>query len=119
MGLKGGVVTAGKEWTDDGSVREIHSLKRRAAKATRPVPIPLILVRIFRNAKGDYIDASAYGSTWNRAREAALTLDEHALELANPRISAAPGRDPGPLLSLRSGIRVRETGSNTKFRLTA
>ncbi|GGZ49968.1 hypothetical protein GCM10010387_50340 [Streptomyces inusitatus] len=82
LNLKGGVVTAGKEWADNGSVREIHSLKRRAAKATRPVPIPLILVRIFRNAKGDYIDASAYGSTWNRAHEAALTLDEHALELA-------------------------------------
>ncbi|MEO3974998.1 hypothetical protein [Streptomyces sp. CAU 1734] len=29
-----------------------------------------------------YIDASAYGITRNRAREAALTLDEHTLELA-------------------------------------
>lgn len=28
LNLKGGVVTAGKEWTDDGSVYEIHSLKR-------------------------------------------------------------------------------------------
>ncbi|GHI97109.1 hypothetical protein TPA0905_65800 [Streptomyces olivaceus] len=26
--------------------------------------------------------APAYGITWGRAREAALTLDEHALELA-------------------------------------
>ncbi|WP_329371006.1 hypothetical protein [Streptomyces sp. NBC_01483] len=78
--LKGGVVTAGKEWTDDGAVHEIHSLKRRAAKATRPVPIPPVLVRmlrehirtfgvapdgrLFRNAAGNYIDASAYGITW-------------------------------------------------------
>jgi hypothetical protein len=31
---------------------------------------------------GNYIDASAYGITWRRAREAALTLDELALELA-------------------------------------
>ncbi|WP_237542677.1 MULTISPECIES: integrase [unclassified Streptomyces] len=33
LNLKGGIVTAGKEWTDDGSVHEVHSLKRRAAKA--------------------------------------------------------------------------------------
>ncbi|MEU1181839.1 hypothetical protein ABZ464_30250 [Streptomyces sp. NPDC005820] len=37
LNLKGGIVTAGKEWTDDGAVHETHSLKRRAAKATRPV----------------------------------------------------------------------------------
>nr|WP_307814847.1 integrase [Streptomyces sp. DSM 110735] len=80
LNLKGGVVTAGKEWTDDGAVHEIHSLKRRAAKATRSVPIPPVLVRmlrehirsfgvapdgrLFRNAAGNYIDASAYGITW-------------------------------------------------------
>ncbi|WP_328392749.1 hypothetical protein OHS70_01395 [Streptomyces sp. NBC_00390] len=79
LNVKGGVVTAGKEWTDDGAVHEIHSLKRRAAKATRPVPIPPVLVRmlrehirtfgvapdgpLFRNAAGNYIDASAYGIT--------------------------------------------------------
>ncbi|MGW5639476.1 tyrosine-type recombinase/integrase [Streptomyces sp. NPDC003832] len=98
LNLKGGVVMAGKEWTNDGAVHEVHSLKRRAAKATRPVPIPPVLVRmlrehiesfgvapdgrLFRNAAGNYVDASAYGITWGRAREAALTLDEHALELA-------------------------------------
>ncbi|MCX5317073.1 tyrosine recombinase XerC [Streptomyces sp. NBC_00154] len=98
LNLKGGVVTAGKEWTDDGAVHEIHSLKRRAVKATRPVPIPPVLVRmlrehigsfgvapdgrLFHNAEGNYIDASAYGITWGRAREAVLTLDEHALDLA-------------------------------------
>ncbi|MEU0282335.1 hypothetical protein [Streptomyces sp. NPDC006195] len=98
LNLKGVVVTAGKEWTDDGAVHEIHSLKRRAAKATRPVPIPPVLVRmlrehirtfgvapdgrLFRDAAGKYIDASAYGITWGRAREAVPTLDEHALDLA-------------------------------------
>lgn len=98
LNLKGGVVTAGKEWTNDGAVHEVHSLKRRAAKATRPVPIPPVLVRmlrehivsfgvapdgrLFRNAAGNYVDPAAYGITWGRAREAALTLDEHALELA-------------------------------------
>lgn len=84
LNLKGGVVTAGKEWTDNGAVHEIHSLKRRAAKATRAVPIPPVLVsmlrdhmrqfgvapdgRLFRNAAGKYIDASAYGITWRRPR---------------------------------------------------
>ena len=98
LNLRGGVVMAGKEWTDDGAVHEVHSLKRRATKATRPVPIPPVLVRmlrehierfgvapdgrVFRNAAGNYIDASAYGITWRRAREAPLTLEELALELA-------------------------------------
>ncbi|MEU5798808.1 hypothetical protein ABZ800_35625 [Streptomyces sp. NPDC047813] len=100
LNLKGGVVIAGKEWTNDGAVHEIHSLQRRAARATRPVPIPPVLVRmlrehirsfgvapdgrLFRNVEGNYTDASAYGITWRRAREVGLTLDEHALELAMP-----------------------------------
>lgn len=87
--LKGGIVTAGKDWSDDGAVHETHSLKRRSAKTTRPVPTPPVLVRmliehiarfgvaadgrIFRNAAGNYIDAAAYGITWGRAREAILT----------------------------------------------
>ncbi|WP_405850802.1 hypothetical protein OG211_37005 [Streptomyces niveus] len=73
------MVTAGKQWIDNGVVHEIHSLKRRATKATRAVPIPPVLVfmlrehirqfgvapdgRLFRNAAGKYIDASAYGIT--------------------------------------------------------
>ena len=96
--LKGGVVIAGKGWTDDGSVHEVHPLKRRAVGATRPVPIPPVLVqllrahidrfgvapdgRVFRNAAGGYIDPRAYGMTWARAREKALTFDEHAVLLA-------------------------------------
>ncbi|MFF1379227.1 hypothetical protein ACFVYL_23770, partial [Streptomyces sp. NPDC058308] len=50
LNLSGGVITAGKEWTDDGAVHEVHSLKRRAATATRPVPIPPQFVRILRGA---------------------------------------------------------------------
>jgi len=38
--------------------------------------------RIFQNTAGNYIDTSAYNITWNRAREAALTVDEHTLNLA-------------------------------------
>ncbi|MEW1645429.1 integrase [Streptomyces sp. NPDC091219] len=98
LNLKGGIVASGKEWTDDGAAHEAHPLKRRAARATRPVPIPPVLVRmllehialfgvaadgrIFQNAAGNYIDCSAYNITWGRAREAVLTVDEHALSLA-------------------------------------
>lgn len=38
--------------------------------------------RLFRNAEGNYIEAAVYGITWGRARDATLTLDEHALSLA-------------------------------------
>lgn len=48
LNLSGGVVTSGKEWTDDGEVREAHSLKRRAATATRPMPVPQQFVRMLR-----------------------------------------------------------------------
>jgi integrase len=96
--LSGGVVTAGKEWTDDGEVHEVHSLKRRAATATRPVPIPPQFVRVvrahierfgvapdgrlFRNQAGNYVDPAAYGTTWARAREYVLTRTELAVGLA-------------------------------------
>ncbi len=92
LNLSGGVVTAGKEWTDGGSVHEVHSLKGRAATATRPVPIPPQFVRmlrahierfgvapggrLFRNQAGNYVDAAAYGTTWARARKYVLTRTE-------------------------------------------
>ncbi len=98
LNLSGGVVTAGKEWTDDGTVHEVHSLKRRAATATRPVPIPPQFVhllrahierfgvapdgRLFRNQAGNYVDPSAYGTTWARARKYVLTRMELSSGLA-------------------------------------
>ncbi|MEU4800451.1 hypothetical protein [Streptomyces sp. NPDC023327] len=93
LNLSGGVVTAGKEWTDDGAVHEVHSLKRRAATATRPVPIPpqcahikrfgvALDGRVFRNQAGNYVDASAYGITWARARKHVLASPELASGLA-------------------------------------
>ncbi|MFF3693231.1 tyrosine recombinase XerC [Streptomyces sp. NPDC002221] len=98
LNLSGGVVTSGKEWTDTGSVHEIHSLKRRAATATRAVPIPPQFVRIllahierfgvtpdgrvFQNQAGNYVEPAAYGTTWARAREHVLTRTELASGLA-------------------------------------
>ncbi|WP_240659654.1 hypothetical protein [Streptomyces sp. WAC 01529] len=52
LDLSGGVIAAGKEWTDDGAVHQVHSLKRRAATATRPVPIPPKFVRVLRAESG-------------------------------------------------------------------
>lgn len=40
LNLSGVAVTSGKGWTDDGEVYEVHSLKRRRARTTQPVPIP-------------------------------------------------------------------------------
>ncbi|KJY42870.1 integrase [Streptomyces sp. NRRL B-1568] len=98
LNLSGGVVIAGKDWTDDGAVYEVHSLKRRAATATRPVPIPPQFVRmllahierfgvapdgrLFRNEAGNYVDAAAYWTTWARARKYVLTRTELASGLA-------------------------------------
>ncbi|WP_229881360.1 tyrosine-type recombinase/integrase [Streptomyces alanosinicus] len=109
LNLSGGVVTAGKGWTDDGAVHEVHSLKRRAATATRPVPIPPQFVRIlrahierfgvapdgrlFRNQAGNYVDAAAYGTTWSRARKYVL-----------PRIELAPGSAKRPYDLRHAGI---------------
>ena len=94
LNLSGGVVTSGEERTDGGSVHEVHSLKRRAATATRPVPIPPQFVRmlhahierfgvapdgrLLRNQAGNYVEAAAYGTTWARARKYVLTRTELA-----------------------------------------
>ncbi|MFG3094516.1 hypothetical protein [Streptomyces sp. NPDC048202] len=80
LNLSGGVVTSGKEWTDDGEVHEVHSLKRRAASATRPVPIPPQFVRMLR-AHVNRFDV-APDITWARAREYALTRTERTSRLA-------------------------------------
>ncbi|WP_433242553.1 hypothetical protein ACQPYK_38270 [Streptosporangium sp. CA-135522] len=39
---------AGREWTDDGALREERSLKHRADGHSRTVPIPPLLVGILR-----------------------------------------------------------------------
>ncbi len=114
LNLKGGVVSAGKEWTDDGAVHEIHSLKRRAAKATSPVPVPPVLVRmlrehirlfgvasdgcLFRSAAGNCIDASAYGITWGERVRLFSPLTSTPLNWPNvPTTCAMPASRSGRL----------------------
>ncbi|WP_329038615.1 hypothetical protein OIE71_33080 [Streptomyces sp. NBC_01725] len=38
--------------------------------------------RVFRNETGNHVDTAAYGTTWARARESALTPTEYASGLA-------------------------------------
>lgn len=96
--LRGGIVLAGKAWTDDGEAHEDHALKHRARQATRPVPIPPVYVtmlrahinrhgtapdgRVFQSGVGKYVQASAYGKTWRAARENALSPQERSSQLA-------------------------------------
>ncbi|MFF5008849.1 hypothetical protein ACFY3G_39195 [Streptomyces phaeochromogenes] len=146
LNLKGGIVTAGKEWSDDGAVHEAHSLKRRSAKTTRPVPIPPVLVRMliehiarfgvtadgrtFQNAAGNYIDAVAYGITWGRAREFLAGTRDRANQLVEDsmnRWEESPASDeaglsvswPGntPDQLVIGGIAVGQSGSKEAFRL--
>ncbi|MET8034831.1 hypothetical protein [Streptomyces sp. NPDC005345] len=70
LNLKGGVVTAGKEWTNDGVVHEVHSLKRRADKGTRPVRIPPVLVRTLR----EHIESFGVAPDGHLFRNAAETM---------------------------------------------
>lgn len=96
--LRGGTVLSGREWTDHGDAHEEHSLKHRAPKETRPVPIPPAFVsmlrshidrygtapdgRLFRSGKGLYVQSAAYGKTWKKARGIALSDQELTSQLA-------------------------------------
>ncbi|MFE3202894.1 tyrosine-type recombinase/integrase [Embleya sp. NPDC059237] len=88
----------GSAWTDDRKSHDKRSLKGRARKATRPVPIPPELVamlrwhmyvhgtapdgRLFRTARGGMVQESGYGEVWRRARVAALSAEQVESALA-------------------------------------
>ncbi|GII05455.1 tyrosine-type recombinase/integrase [Planobispora takensis] len=89
---------AGREWTDDGALREVRSLKHRADGQARSVPCPPELTRILRahlaefgndpdgrlfyGVKGGDLPAITYRRAWAAAREQALTPQEVASPLA-------------------------------------
>ncbi|GHB28098.1 hypothetical protein GCM10010377_17790 [Streptomyces viridiviolaceus] len=97
---------------------EAHSPKRRAASATRPVPVPPQFVlllrahidrfgvapdgRLFRNQKGNYVDAAAYDATW--ARATGVRSDPHETRLwAGQATLRSPARRDLVLALLRCG----------------
>ncbi|MET8141355.1 tyrosine-type recombinase/integrase [Sphaerisporangium sp. NPDC005288] len=80
---------ATKRWTNSGETHESRSLKHRAHKETREIPIPPVLVailrehietygmakdgRLFRTANEGSYSSSAYSYVWQEARKLAFT----------------------------------------------
>jgi integrase len=96
--LEGAAPDVGKAWTDTGTCHDVRGLKRRSAKATRPIPIPPRLVallkehiaqfgtaadgRLFRTATGNRIGSDAIQKTWKLARDYGLAwADRDTLRL--------------------------------------
>ncbi|WEH34481.1 tyrosine-type recombinase/integrase [Streptomyces sp. AM 4-1-1] len=89
----------GSGWTDDGKSYEERGLKHRARKATRPVPIPPVLVtmlrahleehgtapdgRLFRAVRGGRVRSTEYTGIWQAARMKALSEEEVETPLAD------------------------------------
>jgi integrase len=111
----------GSGWTDTGESFDTRGLKKRARKATRPVPIPPVLVRLirehikefatgedgrlFRAAQGGHLLSKEYGEVWKAARLAVLTESEAASPLADVPYSL---RHAGVSLWLESGVSPAE-----------
>ncbi|MET9133288.1 tyrosine-type recombinase/integrase [Streptomyces antibioticus] len=107
----------GGGWTDDGASYETRGLKRRARKATRPVPIPPVLVRmlrdhmsaygtapdgrLFRAARGGRVRSTEYCDLWEAARTEALSEQDAASPLAAVPYSL---RHAGVSLWIKSGV---------------
>ncbi|NRQ36639.1 tyrosine-type recombinase/integrase [Nonomuraea sp. NN258] len=88
-----------KRWTDSGETHESRSLKHRAAKETREIPIPPVLVnmlrehlaeygtakdgRLFQTATGGTYSSSAHSYVWQEARKLVLTSAQVASSLAS------------------------------------
>ncbi|TLQ48329.1 hypothetical protein FEF34_19310 [Streptomyces marianii] len=111
----------GSGWTDTGESFDTRGLKKRARKATRPVPIPPVLVRLVREhikefgtaedsrlypaAQGGGLLSKEYGEVWKAARLAVLTESEAASPLADVPYSL---RHLGVSLWLESGVSPAE-----------
>ncbi|WP_262380378.1 tyrosine-type recombinase/integrase [Nonomuraea sp. PA05] len=87
-----------KRWTNSGETHESRSLKHRADKETREIPIPPVLVailrehiaaygtaddgRIFTTRTGGTYSSSAHSYVWQETRKLALTPAQIASSLA-------------------------------------
>ncbi|MFJ8251255.1 tyrosine-type recombinase/integrase [Streptomyces sp. NPDC094466] len=107
----------GSGWTDDGKSYEERGLKRRARKATRPVPIPPVLVallrthldehgaapdgQLFRAVRGGRVRSTEYTEVWQAARLKALSAEEAATPLADVPYSL---RHAGVSLWIKAGV---------------
>jgi len=81
--VSGATTSPGSRYTDDGEVREDKGLKHRPESATRPVPLPPVVVdrlrshierwphddgRVLRNGNGRPVTADNWGPAWDRIR---------------------------------------------------
>lgn len=82
----------GRDWTDDGELREVRALKHRADDETRHVPCPPELVsilrshlaeftegpgrRVFYGVRGGELPNITYRRSWRMARADALTAEQ-------------------------------------------
>ncbi|MFC7306043.1 tyrosine-type recombinase/integrase [Streptomyces monticola] len=108
-------------WTDEGTPYEKRGLKRRARKATRPVPIPPALAqllrehkkrygvapdgRLFRAVRGGRVRSTEYCEVWDKARERALAPAEAETPLADVPYSL---RHAGISLWIKAGVEPPE-----------
>ncbi|WP_445402743.1 hypothetical protein ACSMX9_14640 [Streptomyces sp. LE64] len=107
----------GSGWTDGGTPYEARGLKRRARRATRPVPIPPVLVRmlrehlarygtapdgrIFRAAEGGRVRSTEYCDLWATARKKVLDPRQAKTPLAEVPYSL---RHAGVSLWIKAGV---------------
>ncbi|MBN9097007.1 MAG: site-specific integrase [Pseudonocardia sp.] len=89
---------AGSRWTDSGEVHDRRGLKHRAAKDSRIVPVPPVLVallrahierfglaadgRLFRSPGGGVVGSATYARVWHAARALAFMPAQVASPLA-------------------------------------
>jgi integrase len=129
--LAGSRPEVGSGWTNDGAFYEQRGLKRRARKATRPVPVPPVLTvmlrehikaygttedgHLFRAARGGRVRSTEYCDLWDMARGKALTPDEAATPLAAVPYSL---RHAGVSLWINSGVDPVEVARRAGHSLT-
>jgi len=115
--LAGSAPRVSSIWTDDGQSFERRGLKRRARKATRPVPIPPELVkllrdhieefgvgpegRMFRASEGGHLLSKEYSAVWKKVRDQALTPAQVKTPFADVPYSL---RHAGVSLWIASGV---------------
>lgn len=115
--LDGSRPRVGSAWTDNREAHDVRGLKWRPRKATRQVPIPPAMVamlrwhiyrygvapdgRLFRTARGSFVQESGYGEVWAKARVNALRPHQVASPLAERPYDLRHG---GVSLWLRSGV---------------